>query len=179
MSTDGNSNGIPDECELNGGTPYCFGDGSANGGPDCPCSNNVPVGAHSGCANSLTVGGRMFGAGQTSVSNDQLLLTMTDLPPNVSCVLAQGNTAQAGGLGTHLYDGLLCINTNLKRLLLRSSGPTGILMIPSGADPAISVMGAVPAAGGTRYYQLIYRNNGGPCGYGANGTNGVSVVWAP
>ncbi len=178
-STDGNANGVPDECEINGGTPYCFGDGSANGGPDCPCSNNVPVGAHSGCANSLGVGARMFGAGQTSVSNDQLLLTMTDLPPNVFSILAQGNTAQAGGFGTHLYDGLLCVNTNLKRLGTRNSGPSGIILIPSGADPAISVMGAVPAAGATRYYQAVYRNTGGPCGYGANGTNGVSVVWVP
>ncbi len=178
-STDGNSNGVPDECEINGGTPYCFGDGSANGGPDCPCSNNVPIGAHSGCANSLGVGARMFGAGQTSVSSDQLVLTMTDLPPNVFCVLAQGNAPRAGGFGTLLYDGLLCINTSLKRLGIRNSGPSGIIMVPSGTDPLISVMGLVPAAGGTRYYQGVYRNTGGPCGYGANGTNGVSVIWIP
>jgi hypothetical protein len=178
-STDGNSNGVPDECEINGGTPYCFGDGSGNGGPDCPCSNNTPVGAQSGCANSLGIGGRMYGAGQTSISNDQLVLTMTNLPANVSCILAQGNTAQAGGFGSPLYDGLLCVNTSLKRLILKNSGPSGLVMIPSGADPDISVLGAVPVGGATRYYQLVYRNTTGPCGYGANATNGVSVVWVP
>jgi hypothetical protein len=178
-STDGNGNGIPDECETNGGTPYCFGDGSGNGGPDCPCNNNVPVGAHSGCANSLGVGARMYGAGQTSVSNDTLVLTMTDLPQNVFCVLVQGNTAQAGGFGTHLNDGLLCVNTSLRRLGARNSGSSGIILVPSGADPAISVMGQVPAAGATRFYQGIYRNLTGPCGFGTNGTNGVSVVWVP
>jgi hypothetical protein len=52
-------------------------------------------------------------------------------------------------------------------------------MIPSGADPDISVLGAVPVGGATRYYQLVYRNTTGPCGYGANATNGVSVVWVP
>jgi hypothetical protein len=121
----------------------------------------------------------MYGAGQTSISNDQLVLTMTNLPANVSCILAQGNTAQAGGFGSPLYDGLLCVNTSLKRLILKNSGPSGLVMIPSGADPDISVLGAVPVGGATRYYQLVYRNTTGPCGYGANATNGVSVVWVP
>jgi len=40
-------------------------------------------------------------------------------------------------------------------------------------------MGTVPAAGGVRYYQVVYRNNGGPCGTGFNVTNGVSVIWQP
>ncbi|MBK7643257.1 MAG: lamin tail domain-containing protein [Planctomycetes bacterium] len=178
-SSDANFNGIPDECELNGGTPYCFGDGSANGGPDCPCSNNVPIGTQSGCINSTSVGATMLGSGSTSVSSDQLLLSLSNLPPNKFCVLVQGDIAQVAGFGTQLGDGLLCVNTNLRRLGVRNSGASGSILIPSGPDLPISTMGLVPPTGATRYYQGIYRNLAGPCGTGTNGTNGVSVIWVP
>jgi len=45
----------------------------------------------------------------------------------------------------------------------------------------ISVRGALPAAGATRYYQVFYRNAAPAfCPPGtANYTNGVAIVWTP
>jgi len=62
---------------------------------------------------------------------------------------------------------------------VRSTGGSGIIVLPAVGDPDISVMGVVPPAGGTRTYQGIYRDLSGPCGFGSNGTNAVSVVWVP
>ena len=54
-SLDANDNGVPDECES-GVRSFCEGDGSANGGADCPCFNNAPAGTNSGCLNRSGVG---------------------------------------------------------------------------------------------------------------------------
>ena len=176
-SLDTNGNGRPDECETNGGTPYCFGDGSANGGPDCPCSNNTPPNAEEGCRNSTGVGGRLYGTGLTDVSNDQLVLTAQNLPNNVFVSYVQGTAS--GAPGTPVSDGLVCISGSLIRFAVKNSGPRGVSSYPAAGDPSISTAGLVTPVGGTRYYQVYYRNIGGPCNTGANLTNAVSVVWVP
>ena len=52
VSSDGNANDIPDECESPG-TPYCFGDGLDPAVTAlCPCANFGTPGH--GCANSFS-----------------------------------------------------------------------------------------------------------------------------
>jgi hypothetical protein len=176
-SLDTNANGTPDECETNGGTLYCFGDGSGNGGPDCPCLNNSAVGAEEGCLNSTGVGGRLYGSGVSDVNNDQLLLTATNLPNNVFGVYFQGTVSTSPG--SPVSDGLICAGGTLVRFATVDTGSRGVATYPDAGDPSISTAGGVPPTGATRYYQLYYRNVGGPCATNANLTNGLSVIWIP
>jgi hypothetical protein len=173
-SVDANANGIPDACETNGGTPYCFGDGSANGGGSCPCGNDSPYGSESGCRNSTSAGAKLVGAGQTQVGDgDQLVLSVTGLPIATFTLLVQGD-AQAEGPA--YYDGLSCVGGTLVRLGVKLT-TSGQVAYPSSGDLPLSVRGGVPASGGMRAYQVVYRNVHGPCGTFANTTNGVSVIW--
>jgi hypothetical protein len=174
-SADANTNGIPDECELNGGTPYCFGYGVANGGVDCPCANTVAVGSAAGCKNSTGLGGKLVGVGQTSVSNDQLVLTASQMSGGF-CVFLQGSN-----LPTPVFygDATRCIGGSLIRLKQRPV-VGGSASYPVPGDLSVSARGSVPATGGTRSYQVAYRD---PllsvCGTGFTITSAVSVIWVP
>jgi hypothetical protein len=75
-------------------------------------------------------------------------------------------------------DGHRCMGGSLKRIGKKNPSG-GSASYPQSGDTAISAQGNVPATGGVRYYQVVYRNNGGPCGTGFNVTNGVSVIWQP
>jgi hypothetical protein len=166
--SDLNANGIPDECEQNGGTPYCFGSSG------CPCGNNSNPAQNAGCKNSTGLGAKLTGIGSTSVSLDGLQLTATNMTGLIS-VFFQGT-----GVVSFTYgDGHRCMGGQLLRVGKKPIS-AGSATYPVGADPLISVSGNVPPAGNVvRYYQTVYRNNGGPCGSGFNITNGVSVVWSP
>jgi hypothetical protein len=174
-SLDLNSNGVPDECE--GLVNYCFGDGSVNGGPDCPCGNNVAVGVQRGCVNSTGNGAQLNGTGVASLSGDSLTLTASGMTAVTSALFIQGDAPAGGGLGVVPFnDGLRCVDVNLVRLVTRTaSGGTAAAGFPS---TPISTLGGVGAPG-LRTYQVVYRNNAGPCNTLANSTNGVSVVWTP
>ena len=52
---------------------------------------------------------------------------------------------------------------------------------PTGADVIISIKGAIPAPGATRWYQCFYRNASAVFCPPAtsNRTNGFEIVWAP
>jgi len=168
-SFDRNGNGIPDECEQDGGTPFCFG----NTERICPCANPSAPAELAGCRNSSGFGGTLVGSGSTSVSADGLVLSGSQLPGSLA-VWFQGS-----GVSSHTYgDGHRCIGGTLIRLGFHNP-VAGNASFPVGSDPKISVKGQVPAAGGPRYYQLFYRNLHGPCDSGTNITNGVSVVWLP
>ncbi|MBK7874440.1 MAG: lamin tail domain-containing protein [Planctomycetes bacterium] len=174
-SQDLNVNSIPDECE--GIVAFCFGDGSANGGPNCPCANNVSIGVQRGCVNSTGNGALLVGAGPTSLSGDGLTLTASTMPNVTSALFIQGTAAAGSGLGTVPFnDGLQCLDGSLVRLGTRiASGGTAALGFPG---TPISLLGGVGAPG-QRYYQVVYRNNAGPCNFLSNSTNGVAVVWTP
>jgi hypothetical protein len=169
-SQDLNTNGIPDECELNGGTTFCFGYVVSN----CPCSNNSISGSGQGCLNSTGVGGKLLGTGLTQVSADSLVLTATNMVQG-SCVFLQGDAVASALFG----DGHRCAGGTLRRLATKPVVAQSA-SYPQGADPAISVQGLVPPTGGVRYYQVYYRNpTGSPCGTLFNITAGVSVIWQP
>ncbi len=164
-SFDLNGNTVPDECELDGGSPFCFG----NSG--CPCGNDSNPTERAGCRNGSGLGGRVTGSGTTSVSSDNLVLTATHLTGSLA-VFFQGNALVQLTYG----DGKRCFGGTLVRIGNKSvSGGTS--SYPQAGDMAISVKGGLPPIGGVRYYQVLYRSNGGPCGTGLNITNGDSVVW--
>jgi hypothetical protein len=156
------------------GSPYCFGDGS---GTACPCGNAGA--ADGGCASSVSFGGgKLTAAGVSSVSADTLVLRARRLP-NSSALFFQGTQRAAGGAGLTFGDGLRCATGSVLRLGTKTSS-AGAAQFPEFGDAAVSLRGAVPAAGGPRHYQVWYRNAAAFCRPETfNLTNGVSVTWTP
>jgi hypothetical protein len=153
------------------GLGYCFGDGL---GTPCPCGNSGGNGR--GCANSIFPAGAVLtGTGNASVAADTVLLTATSMTGGI-CVFFQG-TGQASA---PLDDGLFCLSGGLMRV-----GTFGVVGAaasdPPPATAALSVRGAIPPAGATRFYQVVYRNAAPAFCPPAtlNRTNGLAVVWTP
>ncbi len=171
-SADLNANMIPDECETNGGTPFCFGY------TGCPCGNNSTAGSGQGCRNSTGAGAQLLGAGLSSLTSDGLVLTVTGLPipggggPNYA-LFFQGD-AQTN---VPFQDGRRCVAGSQVRLATKGAFG-GTTSYPQGGDLPVHIKGLV-AGPGARYYQVWYRNGGGPCGTGSNFSSGVAVIWIP
>jgi plastocyanin len=156
------------------GTPYCFGDGS---GTPCPCGNSSAVGSSLGCLHSLGTGGGLTATGSPSVTGDTVVLAGAGMP-NSSALYFQGTTQPGAGLGAVFGDGLRCTAGTVTRLGTKTNAGGGSTW-PSGADPAVSVKGNVPA-GATRNYQVWYRNAASFCTVSTfNLTNGYSIAWTP
>jgi hypothetical protein len=152
---------------------YCFGDGS---GASCPCGNNGAAGQ--GCDNSLGHGATLVASGHAIVAADTFVLTGTGMP-NSSALYFQGTAQAGGGTGVVFGDGLRCSAGTIIRLGTKAN-VGGASSYPAGADLPTSVRGLVPASGGTRNYQVWYRNAAAYCTASTfNLTNGVSVSWAP
>lgn len=162
-STDINGNGVPDDCELIGG-PVCFCPAVV-----APCGNAYPPG---GCMNSTTVGGLLLGAGTTSVTLDNLLLTASQLPINQFGLFFHG----ASLIGPFTFgDGLRCVGGGIQRFgNVMNTGATGTLTIGPGIA---ATAGIVPVT--TRHFQCWYRDPGGPCGTSFNTTNAFSATFTP
>ena len=153
------------------GNRFCFGDGTA--GVACPCG---PGAAGHGCPNSaFATGARLDALGTASVANDFILLHSTNMT-GTSCVFFQGTATNAAVID----DGLGCVGGTILRLGTRPVAG-GVASFPEAGGPTISVRGQIPAVGGTRHYQVFYRNAAPlycpPAT--SNRTNGVSVVWGP
>ncbi len=154
------------------GTPECFGDGS---GTACPCGNNSPVGASSGCLNSLGMAGRLLGAGDALVVADTLALNASNVP-NGPGLYFQGTTT--GSAGIAFGDGLLCANGSIIRLgVVFASGNAS--SYPGGTTPGPISVGGLVLPGDTRSYQLWYRDGDpGFCSTATfNLTNALTVTW--
>ena len=158
----------------NAGTTYCFGDGS---GTPCPCGNSGASGR--GCANSIdATGARVIAVGRASVANDSLSLRGYGMP-NSSALYFQGTTQAGGTAGTVFGDGLRCVAGSVIRLGTKTNA-SNTSRYPEPGDPSVSVRGVIPGAGGTRHYQIWYRNAAAYCTADTfNLTNGVSVAWTP
>jgi len=159
--------------------PYCSGEGIGSTCP-CPCGNCGL--ANRGCNNSFaTGGGELVASGTSSVGADTLVLRAQFLPPTAPALFHQGTGVAQNGFGAPLGDGLRCVAGTTIRLGTRfASG--GIVAFGSGqaGDPPVSVRGLVPPSGGTRYYQVWYRNVADFCTFAtSNLTNGFRVVWSP
>jgi hypothetical protein len=159
---------------FDGGTrlPFCFGDGT---GIHCPCLNDGATGH--GCGNSVNPSGALLqAAGTASPTNDSLDLSASGMPPTASCVFIQGSSSIAGAT---YGDGIRCFAGTLVRIGVHTAS-NGNAVYPLGAETPISVKGGIPATGGTRYYQVWYRNPPPFCTSATtNVTNGIAVMWAP
>jgi hypothetical protein len=158
----------------NTGAAYCLGDGS---GTACPCGNLAPVGAQSGCLNSLGQGARLLANGLPSLSADTLQLTGSNMPDSTALYF-QGTAQQSGGVGVVFGDGLRCAAGTVVRLGTKLN-VAGSSSYPTGSEVAVSVRGLVSAPG-SRAYQVWYRNAAAFCSASTfNLTNGWWLVWSP
>ena len=163
------------EINTTPGTPFCFGDGS---GTACPCGNNSAVGNGQGCLSSLGFGAVLAASGSASVSNDSIVLAGTNMPSS-NCLYFQGTTQLASGAGAVFGDGLRCAGGTVVRLGTKLN-VAGASQYPTGTDAHVSVKGMIPAGGGTRTYQVWYRNAASFCTPSTfNLSNGLSLAWAP
>ena len=149
---------------------FCSGDAAAA----CPCGNASAPELQAGCANSLGVGARLVDEGQSSLSQDGLVLRVTGLP-NSSALVFQGTTASNGLV---FGDGLRCATGVVTRLATRQAVAGG-LTYPVSGEPTVSARGSVVLPG-TRTYQIWYRNSASFCTQSTfNLTNGLLVEWMP
>jgi hypothetical protein len=174
-STDHDADGVLFDVVAGGAaTVFCSGNGT---GTACPCGNNGA--AEHGCANSVfSTGGELYLlAGTPSSINDTVHLEAAELPPGAACLLFQGTTAGAGAV---FGDGLRCATGTIIRIAPTTASSLGLFVYPPGvADVPISVKGGVPANGGTRTYQVWYRNAAAFCTPSTfNLTNGLRIDWA-
>lgn len=153
----------------------CFGDGS---GAACPCGNAGAI--HRGCDNSFGAGGaQLFATGTASLSADTLSLVAADAPDRAPILLLQGDAVAGAGGGTPFADGLMCVNGTRVRLGGAIS-VDGASIFGAQKGVSLSVLGGLPAAGSTRWYQGFYRNDKAFCTpVRANLTNAVRVTWVP
>jgi hypothetical protein len=149
----------------------CTGDGTGNG---CPCGN---TGAYlHGCANSASnQGGLLMVGGSISTLAGTTTLNVSYVPTTTTCIFIQ-SAATSGG--TLFGDGLLCASGAILRLGAKTT-VAGSATFPGPGDPPLVNVGGVSANGGTRYYQVLYRNSVAFCTSATfNMTNGVRLVWA-
>ncbi|HIK62256.1 MAG TPA: hypothetical protein EYF98_16390 [Planctomycetes bacterium] len=155
---------------------FCTANGSAGTTVDCPCGNNVVPGALEGCINSSGAGAALSTTGTPSIAAGDLVLNVTGLPGSPPGVFFAGDLETAGGQGTPFWNGLRCVSGNMLRLAKISETPAGLATLPGPNFPPLhQLVGA--SAGDTTLFQFWYRDPGGPCGFSANMTNGVRVVW--
>jgi len=159
-------------------TPYCYGDDSL--ATACPCANFGEYGR--GCMNSATLAGaKLVTSGAPSLDN--VILTASGERPTSLSIFIQGNADIPAGI---VYgDGVRCAGGHLRRLYSKSA-TGGIVSAPGIAEPSIktrsATLGDVIPPGGTRFYQIYYRDNvaafcPGPAGNVFNITNAFRIQW--
>ena len=120
-------------------------------------------------------------SGSAHVAADSVVLRGSTLTPSAIGLFFQGTLAQGGGNGTAFGDGLLCSNGSVVRLGVRQAS-SGIVRFGYcvGSDAPIHVPGLIGPGGGTRFYQLWYRDPAAFCSPATfNLTNGVRIDWMP
>ena len=163
-----------------GATSFCV---PATGGVlACPCSNPGQPGK--GCDNSDATGGALLAAsGNATVAADTLVFTTSGQKATGVSIVLQGSAASASG--AVFGQGIRCTAGSLKRLYTKvASG--GSITAPQPGDPSVSAqsaaLGDTIAPGGTRWYQVYYRDptvlGGCPPGSTFNITQGLVVTWS-
>jgi hypothetical protein len=150
------------------GAPFGFGDGS---GAACPCGNTNSGQTQAGCRNSTGAGAELRALGSTSLAVDDLKFQLTGTKPDVLSILLDGT--QSGGVGVAFADGLLVVGGTIKRRQALSNC-TPLTTFGPGLQAS-----AHWAPGNARYFQAWFRDAGGPCGSGANTSNGIAVTFTP
>jgi hypothetical protein len=161
------------ELRLEAGQPFCTS--------ICPCfgpfnDTGIGYGGMSGCTNSQSREGELAGGGTPSVANDTVMLTASEL---VSRSVALFLQSDGHGLGSFSGDGLYCLTGSPLKLAVRAA-PLGAVSLPGPGDPPLSVLGAIPATGATRHYQVVYRDPTSWCTDATlNHTDGYTITWTP
>lgn len=162
----------------------CYGDGS--GAPSCgvcPCGNNAPGGSIAGCTNSLGTACALEFVGFTSMKTGQLEIKVTGAVPDSFVLLVSGDNqlpvsgaCVAGtGVNSQAFSGLRCVGGGLLRHGVRQTNATGDVTSPWPALPFRQLL----QTGGTRHFQVIYRDSANSCGGGLNTSNAASATFAP
>jgi hypothetical protein len=99
---------------------------------------------------------------------------------NGTALYFQGSTLAGGGFGVPFHDGLRCVSGPVLRLGIRANFG-GTSSVPEPGGQPLSSRGLLPPAGGTRHYQILYRDLApGYCTSAlANTSNALSVHWLP
>jgi hypothetical protein len=162
------------ESTLEAGASFCWGDGSA---ADCPCGNFGAAGR--GCASSIEPSGaQLAGSGNAQVAADSLLFSASGLSQSV-VTFFQGQGPMNFELGATFGDGLRCAGGTTVRLRTVFA-PGGMAQIPGAGDASLHTLGGIPPQGGSRTYQVWYRNAADFCTSATwNLTNGLQVHWRP
>ncbi len=144
-------------------------------GSGCPCTpSHIPVAG--GCRNSTGQSATLLSGGTPSVGQDTLVFTAAHMPLTTLPTLFQGTTSIAHAT---FGDGLRCIGGSQMRMgtLVASNG---IASWPAAGSSPLSVKGLVPPEGGTRFYQVIYRNAATFCTPATfNLTEAKKITWLP
>jgi hypothetical protein len=137
----------------------------------CPCGNGGATGY--GCANSQYPFGAHLGAtGNASLTSDTIVLHDTSMTNSSTCIYLQGDNY----VNAYFGDGVRCAGGQLIRLATKQNSQ-GSSSYPVGNDTHVSVKGLVPVVGGTRVYQVYYRDPASFCTpLTYNITNAVSVT---
>jgi hypothetical protein len=155
------------------GQTFCAGDGTAG---TCPCNNSGFAGH--GCASPASSAGAMLQAsGDPAVSADTFTLLVNDLPPTTVITLMQADAQfnVSGAFGA----GLSCMTGSVMRIATHVVAGSDSMGGTVG-DMSIAVVGAIPPLGGTRLYQMAYREVPGACNAATvNFSNGWRVTWRP
>ncbi len=159
------------------GQPFCLGDGTS--ATICPCANSVPLSSLSGCRNSTGVGARLEAVGIPVLGGDSVQLQVSGLPNVTSVMFFQGTEEQSSGYGHFFGDGIRCVSGTVRRFPSVNT-INGSAAYPVVGQPRISLIGAIPAGGGRRYYQAWYRNSATFCTSSTfNLSNGLEIAWQP
>jgi hypothetical protein len=148
---------------------------TANLNSGCPCAMPfVPVAG--GCRNSTGQSATLLSQGTPIVASDTLEFRAAHMPPGTLPTLFQSTASVAPAA---FGDGLRCTGGTTLRLGTLVA-PNGSATWPAPGSPSLSVRGQIPAAGGTRYYQAIYRNAATFCTPATfNLTEAERIVWVP
>jgi hypothetical protein len=152
---------------------FCAGSGADGSiGVDCPCDNTVPRGTVAGCRNRTGYGASLVPSGNASIAHDTLVLTTSGAPTGSHGFFFHGSAARHT---VQLGNGIRCIGSPLVRVAkVASSGGQDSIPPPTGPTLSQQLNATV---GEVMFFQYLYRDLNGTCGYSTNASNAVLVIW--
>ena len=170
----------------------CNGDGGNQMGcTDCPCGNSAAPGTSGGCLNSAGTSARLARSGSSSVSSADLRFDASGIAPGVTSILTSGNAlaptnaanpcfGMNSGVQSVNLDGLRCVVQGVLRHGARVADANGAIgaMTNGWGTPDSFFNFAAFVAGGTKHFQLIYRDDANTvCQTGQNSSQAISITF--
>jgi hypothetical protein len=140
-----------------------------------PCAN---ADGHDGCTNSTGSGARIWSFGMPTTTLDSLALSAVYLPPDEVGFFFMGSEQT----GVPFGDGRQCVGPTVYRYAPVLSSASGSIDLGPGIarlsrtrfPPSGRIM-----PGQSWSFQCAYRDQAGPCGFGANVTSALRVSFTP